>query len=50
VADALRDASFDEIILSRLPPGTSQSLVEGLPNHLAARPACRLRTSSLKPN
>jgi hypothetical protein len=35
VADALRDASFDEIILSRLPPGTSQWLVEGLPNRLA---------------
>jgi hypothetical protein len=39
VADALRDASFDEIIVARLPPGTSQWLVEGLPNRPARRTA-----------
>jgi GABA permease len=35
VAAALRHESFDEIILSTLPPGTSRWLVEGLPNRLA---------------
>jgi hypothetical protein len=35
VADALRDESFDEIVLSTLPARTSQWLVEDLPNRLA---------------
>ena len=35
VCDALRQESFDEIVLSTLPPGTSRWLVEDLPGRLA---------------
>ena len=34
VTDALRQESFDEIVLSTLPPGTSRWLVEDLPSRL----------------
>ena len=35
VSDALRQQSFDEIVLSTLPPGTSRWLVDDLPSRLA---------------
>jgi GABA permease len=35
VSDALRQRSFDEIVLSTLPPGTSRWLVDDLPSRLA---------------
>src|SRR5438128_1221462 len=35
ITDALRQESFDEIVLSTLPPGTSRWLVEDLPTRLA---------------
>jgi len=35
ISEALRQESFDEIILSTLPPGTSRWLIDDLPTRLA---------------